>query len=628
MAETESFDSKFVRDYGGSAVSALSAVAATLIWLGYVSDGFTARGLLDGVYEIQAAALARGSLTIAPGPFEVFYYDVLIYGGSYYFYWGLLPSAVFLALESVAGRIAAHYVIVFGTFFSLIFFLQLLILEILESSATGDSLSDLSKYAGSTILAWVLLFAIPYPARLGWFFGRFVVYEQQILLGLAFAMPGLYCLVKGIKRRSIHYLAIAVGLFALGAWTRVTWFPFAWILLFVSFILIVRWSDEASIAVRLNRAAMFMGPALVLLIGLMAVNYVRFDSPFDFGVRHQDPAHYVYFRNLKMFFSPATRIWNAVFNAFSYFCPPQWVMSLGLFQSSFAQYEGFPPSFFFLNPQFLPMLILVPLGIYKALKGKSDLLVPVLVMLVTVMYLNIIIGFFGTIVIMRYFVEFCYFLMLLFLAVLLIFLRPRWGIPIMMLSLILYIPDPFNGFLFSRPELRTVNGWPDVKALTSPPGRTPFLEPRAMWPDGKLSVENLGKLTSYGVMGVNDGGGGNLLGTDIFCAYLIPKDMPSTPCRATLSIGGLKSLAQDGTATVFFENRPIGSEKLSPATTRNVEIKLPFSIPRRAPYQIMVLFLPAGQSYLEPRGTGEPVVLFREILLQAQAAPEATSARP
>jgi hypothetical protein len=399
-------------------------------------------------------------------------------------------------------------------------------------------------------------------------------------------------------------------------------------MLVVSCILIVKWSDESSPSVRLKCALLSMGPALVLLIGVMLVNYMRFDSPFDFGVRYQDPGSYVYFRNLKLFFSPLTRICNAAFNVFSYFAPPGWAVSLGLSERAFASNEGLPPSFFFLNPQFLPMLLLVPFGLYKAHKAQSHLLTPILVLLLTVAYLNVIIGWFGTIVIMRYFVEFYYFLMLLFVATLLLFVRPRLAIPIIMLSLIMYIPQPVAGFLFSRPELRTVHGWPDVKALNAPPGRTPFLDSNVRWAYGKLSYENLSQIPAYGVMGVKDGGAGILAGMDIFCVYLIPQDLPSAPFQTRLIVSGLEPLAQDGTAFFFFENRPVGSKRLDRGTLVDVNIELPFPITRKAPYQVMVLFLPTGRSYLDPQGAGRPMVLFREILLRAQATPEATSVRP
>ncbi len=80
---------------GLRAVYALNALVAALAWLYFVSAGFSANGILDGVYEIQAAMLRQGQLTIVPGPLSMFFHDALMYWGEYYFYWGLLPSASF-----------------------------------------------------------------------------------------------------------------------------------------------------------------------------------------------------------------------------------------------------------------------------------------------------------------------------------------------------------------------------------------------------------------------------------------------------------------------------------------------------------------------------------------------------
>jgi len=87
----------------------LNAVLITLCWVYFLSDGFRSNGLLDGFYEIQARSVALGSLSIVPGPPEVFYHDASLYQGKYYFYWGLMPSLAYLAIFQVANRIMADY---------------------------------------------------------------------------------------------------------------------------------------------------------------------------------------------------------------------------------------------------------------------------------------------------------------------------------------------------------------------------------------------------------------------------------------------------------------------------------------------------------------------------------------
>ena len=86
--------------YGAGAAYALNAFVAALAWLYFVSAGFSATGLVDGVYEIQAAMLGQGRLTIEPGPLSVFFHDSLLFWGQAYFYWGLLPSWFFSHLTS------------------------------------------------------------------------------------------------------------------------------------------------------------------------------------------------------------------------------------------------------------------------------------------------------------------------------------------------------------------------------------------------------------------------------------------------------------------------------------------------------------------------------------------------
>jgi len=71
----------------------LSALIATFLWVYYLSQGFSQPGILDGFIDIQAYAIQKGQIAITPDYHHMFYHDVSLYKGNYYFYWGLLPSA-------------------------------------------------------------------------------------------------------------------------------------------------------------------------------------------------------------------------------------------------------------------------------------------------------------------------------------------------------------------------------------------------------------------------------------------------------------------------------------------------------------------------------------------------------
>jgi hypothetical protein len=598
--------------YGAGAAYALNACIAALAWLYFVSAGFSATGLLDGVYEIQAAMLGQGRLTIEPGPLSVFFYDSLLYWGQAYFYWGLVPSAVFLAFDIVIGRGAAHYVTVFLFLFSLVYFFQRILGEFFDAASPDDTRAGPSGTLFAILLTWLILFVIPYPLEHGWFFGRFAVYEQQILFGLALGFPGLYYLIKGLRTRHVSSVAAGTLFFCLAAWTRVTWFPWAVMALIGTAFLRWSWGRDEYPYRGAGSPLLCWGVGLLLILGLVCLNDYRFGSWSDFGVRYQDPAHYLYFRNLKMFFSPLTKAWNCAFNLMSYYAPPTMVEHLGLEARSFAFCEGFPPSFYGFNPQFLILVILVPLGLYRMTKTHSPLAVPFFTVAVCALYLQLIVGVFGTFVILRYFVEFYYLIALVFLGILLMLVRPVWATLIFVAMIGLYIPGNVKNFASSTPELRTVN-WEAGRGATASKGNTPFLEPHVVWPRGSFTAKDASKTPQYAAMGLRQGNPSTLIATDICAVYLIPGNFSKDATSTTLKVQRLRPLLGKGTARIYFENRLIGSVELQPEKLVNFSVDLPFVLPRPGPYQIMIVFLEGDVAYLPGRTTGEAVLSFREI---------------
>jgi hypothetical protein len=601
--------------YGAEKILALNAFIAAFAWLYFVSSGFTAPALLDGVYEIQAAMLGKARLTIEPGPLSAFFHDALLYWGEYYFYWGLVPSVVFLALETAIGRVPAHYLTVFLFLFSLVYFFQRIVKELLTAASADKPPARGAVALMCLSLTWVVLFVIPYPLEHGWFFGRFAVYEQQILFGLALGFPGLYFLIKGLRKRRLATVANGTLFFCLAACTRVTWFPWAIVALLGTAFLRWSWGRDEDTGSRRNFSSLALLTGLLLILGLMFLNEYRFGSWTDFGVRYQDPGHYLYFRNLKLFFSPVTKAWNCAFNLMSYYAPPSMVEHLGLEARSFAFREGFPPSFFAFNPQFLLLVVLFPLGLYRMAKSRSSLAVPFFVVAACAVYLHLIVGVFGTFVILRYFVEFYYLTALLFLGTLLMLLRPVWATLIFVAMIGLYIPGNVKHFMSFTPELRTLN-WSTGREWTAISGNTPFVERPAVWPRGSFSAKDVAQATSYAALGVKQAGPSMVIGMDVCAVYLVIEAANEGTAPATLTVQGLRSLTGRGTVRFYFEDRLIGSVPLEPDAAVNFSAELPFAFSRPGPYQIMIVFLEEGASYLPGRTSMKPVVAFREISLR------------
>jgi len=325
----------------------LNAVLISLGWLYFVSHGFSADGIMDAVYEMQANSLAHGQVSILPGPLKLFLHDIVMHSGQYYFYQGMFPSILLFAFGAAVGRLAAHYTVVFVFFLSLTYFYQRIVGEILDSAASDPSRGKWPRVAASMLLTWTCILVMPYPLEMDWFFARFAVYEQQILFGLAVIMPALYFLISGVREKSIGRIAFSGFLFSLAAWTRVTWLPLALVFLPVSLFFLWRWSAERKPGMLAMHGLLMVWPSLIMLWGLFCLNYFRFGSFFDFGPQWVHTGSYVYLRNLNGLFSPVTKLWNIAFNIMSHYASPGIIKHLDLSRHAYSIWEGFPPSFFY-----------------------------------------------------------------------------------------------------------------------------------------------------------------------------------------------------------------------------------------------------------------------------------------
>ena len=386
---------------------AVNAAVLAGFLLCYFSNGFSLTGILDSVYELQAHSLACGHLYISPGPGEMYFQDISMYRGNYYFYQGLLPSIALASLAHIVGRTAAHYLITYGFLFLLGLYLQKILIELFESSDECRPRPNLSAHKCALPAAWLLILVLPFPPDMDnlartWFFGRFIIYEQQIFFGLGLGLPGVYHLIRGARDSKPRDLMVASFLLFLAAWTRATWFPLATLVLLGAVLLCWKWMPSGKRISSLGTGLWFGLGSFALLAVLMLANYVRFGSCVDFGVIHQNLGNYMYQRDFMQYFSATTRFWNFWYTMAAYYISPRVLDQLGLTRLASSLIEFRAPSMFWNNPQLAPMLIIVPWAVVRSHERTPPLFAGLVVLLGVAVYFNVLIGAASTMVILRY----------------------------------------------------------------------------------------------------------------------------------------------------------------------------------------------------------------------------------
>jgi hypothetical protein len=432
-------------------------------------------------------------------------------------------------------------------------------------------------------------------------------------------MPGLYFLIKALDKKSINDYGLSVFFFSMAAWTRVTWFPCTIVLLFFVPFLMRFWRSNHASRAPLNRGRLLLLSAMLLMATMLLINYLRFNSPFDFGVKYQNPGSYLYLRNLKLLFPPETRFWNTLFNVSSYYLPLGLIEHFGLVQKSYSYVENFMPSLFAYNPQFIVILLFIPFGLYKSFKNREPLRTPLSVLLMTTIYLNLIIGYFGTMVIMRYFVEFYLLLMLTFFTSLMVFMRLTYPVVLLSLMLMFYMPAAAKAFLSIRPtthpyQTLSVNAGTAITAAETKSRP----EPNIKWPIGTITARNLLEIPGFSVIGLEKANQSYLMGRDIFAVYMIPEVNTKT-ATPRLTIKGL-TVRDKGTVHVFFEDVLIGAFQLSPGRAVDYSGGVSYPNINSGPYQILVVFTPGDSPYLPPRSSGTFELALESIQLEKSSS--------
>jgi len=593
----------------------------------FLSRGFETPGILDAYYEIQAHALSQRQISILPGPNQAFYHDVSLYDGKYYFYWGMLPSVVHSALSPLLGRLVSSYLVPFAFLFSFLFFFQKVILEVLVRPTDFEQHTHYLAGPTSCLLVWMLVFNLPFPFsefKLSWFFGRFFVYEQAIIFALGIAMPAMFVLIRGLKTKNCSLLSVGIFLLTLAAWTRGTWFPIAFLALLSLALILTSPLKERVVGVVSKRSVYtWASLSLILLLGLLVLNYYRFESFVDFGLKHQNPANYWYLRIHNGAFAPMTHVYNFFFKLFSYYGSSGIIDKLDLLAKSCTQVEVKTPNLFGHSPQLLILLLTCPLGIYHSARRHKGAFWVIVVVGFTALYLNALIAAVGIMVIMRFFVE-CYYLTILFLfAAAVSWVPRRYSIPIFMALLAVYVPGNIEGFTATEPRLRLVEfdeapgGVSVMKTLRMP--EPAFFQHDVIWHDGEVRNMDAGTFKDYNTIGLSTGLEDALLANDVSALYVVPRCSSLAGDRkAVLTVEGIRALECDGRIHFFLNGGFLGEFKASRTGAADCRFVSEKSLKRAVPYQVLMVFFPEDSRYL-PARSYQKTFAFKGLSVQCQS---------
>jgi hypothetical protein len=603
----------------------LNSLAATFFWVYFLSDGFHAAGLLDGVYELQAQALSQLRLSIEPGPKDLFYFDVSLYNGKYFFYQGMLPAIIHAGLMKIFGRIVSSYLVTSGFLFCLVYFFQRIIGDIVESALKDSDSHQFWLKSSSLTLLWLFLFNLPFPFnKFIWFFGRFSIYEQQIVFALSVIMPALFLLNRGLKTQNERMVCFFAFLCSLAAWTRGSWFIFACLSIVAAFIYSA-WHHNAKLfSAPSRKVVLWLMASISLLCGLLALNFIRFESLIDFGLKHQNPASYRYLRTLTGVFSPATKFWDFIFNIFAYYGSPDLAKGLALMGKSSSGWEYLPTSFFYYNPQFLPVLILVPLGLFQAYRKNWELFLLMVGIGLTAIYMNVFIAAVATFSILRFFIEFYYFVILLFFMVIVMLVRFRFSLLVIILLLCVHLPGNIEAFATFRPELRLVDPDKNMEVIVDENRhklpQTPFIEKDPVWFKQTVAYSRRETFNEYNGIGAYPGSDEMVLSRDMAALYIVPGSVVTEGiCSKTaLAVKRLKSIDVDGTVKFYIDGCYIGDLRVNMQTSTTGCLPVENTLQRDVPYQILLVFIPEGKKFLPPRLSKKTVFVFKEISLSME----------
>lgn len=199
--------------------------------------------------------------------------DKAFYNGKYYVYFGIVPCLLFhLPWYLLFGTAFPNYFAVMVALIFIIVFWNKLLLLLTERYNLHSSVAGFILLSSSLLCVLGLHYAIHYAG----------FYFVPITCGLAFLLMGLYYWFKSVVEDGLNnkYLLIGSLFIALTAGCRPQF------LMGLFFAVPIFYKSIRDKKINMGNIVCFFLPLVFIALMLMYYNYIRFESPFDFGANY------------------------------------------------------------------------------------------------------------------------------------------------------------------------------------------------------------------------------------------------------------------------------------------------------------------------------------------------------
>lgn len=202
-------------------------------------------------------------------------HDLSLYNNKYYLYFGIVPALFFYVPYKLVfnSDLPDGIVVLTFSFFAFLFSAKLL-----------DYLKNIYFKSVPEKIVGICIRVLGFGSFLGSLLRSPEIYEVAVSGGLFFVVSAMYFLLKEIKKEKLQekYLLLISLLLGLGCGCRPQVIIIGGLLLLAFIIISFKQKKLTSI-----NLFSITTPFLISLILLGFYNFIRFDSPFDFGLKYQ-----------------------------------------------------------------------------------------------------------------------------------------------------------------------------------------------------------------------------------------------------------------------------------------------------------------------------------------------------